>query len=63
MPTKIHTEPPYGELVCECGSREWTFCDREGHAIDRNELWRGFYLCDGCGLVAYWPSAEVVRRP
>lgn len=63
MPTKIDIQLPYGSLICQCGNTSrWSFCDREGNVIDKNELWRGLYLCDDCGLIAHWPTGEVIRQ-
>lgn len=63
MTRTIEVELPYGVLVCDCGSREWSFCDENGELIDNADPWLGHYRCDSCGLVAHWPSATVVLEP
>ena len=61
---RLRTDDPYGGLICECGNREnWLYADREGNLIEKSDLWRGYYRCGECGLVAHWPSGDVVAKP
>lgn len=61
MARTIEVELPYGSLICDCGNREdWDYADKAGNLVEKSDLWRGFYRCGRCGLVAHWPSGRVV---